>query len=154
MFKVSMLLIFLAFSITSLAQNTDRQGIKHSLDVFFEAISEQDSVKFKEAMDLRGQLYYTSVSDEPSKYGMSTFEKAMNRFDTSKSFLETAFGYDIRIQKNLATAWVPYEFFIDGKFSHCGVDVFTLLKEGEKWKIVNVAFTREKDNCEKLTNRK
>lgn len=151
--KLPVLCLGLFLSFSSYAQDRDEQSIRHSLDLFFEAITEQDSIKFKQAMDLRGQLYYSSVSDEPAKYGMSTFEKAMNRFDTSKSFLETAFGYDIRIRKSMATAWVPYEFIIDGKFSHCGVDVFTLMKQGENWKIVSVAFTRETKNCGELTGK-
>lgn len=152
MTKISTLLLCIGLSYSSFAQNSDQQAVKHSLDIFFESISEQDSVKFKKVMDLRGQLYFTSVSDSPASYGMSSFEKAMRRFDTSKSIVETAFGYDFRIQKSMATAWVPYEFIIDGKFSHCGIDIFTLMKQEDTWMIVSVAFTRETEGCGELKN--
>lgn len=148
--KYLLFVFTLIFSFSAFSQESEEKAIKASLQTFFEAITEQDSVKFKEVMDMRGQLYYTSVKENPSKYGMSSFQKAMDRFDTSKSFIERPFNYDIKIQKQMAMAWVTYEFIVDGKFSHCGVDVFTLFKDGERWKIVNVGFTNEKEGCDEM----
>jgi hypothetical protein len=46
----------------------------------------------------------------------------------------------------MANAWTSYEFYINGKLSHKGVNSFTLFKESEDlgWKIVHLIDTRRK----------
>ena len=34
----------------------------------------------------------------------------------------------VLIRESIAVVWAPYEFWQDGKTSHCGVDVFDLVK--------------------------
>jgi hypothetical protein len=60
---------------------------------------------------------------------------------------ERLLGYDIKIDGDMAMAWTPYQFFVDDKLSHCGVNVFLLAKTGNDWKIINITDTRRK-NCE------
>lgn len=53
----------------------------------------------------------------------------------------------VQIDDNLATAWVPYSFYVDERFSHCGVDAFQLVRVGTDWKILNLTDTRRTVNC-------
>jgi hypothetical protein len=53
----------------------------------------------------------------------------------------------ILVHGRLATLWAPYDFHIDGTFSHCGVDAFTLFRTNEGWKIATVAYTVEQEGC-------
>ena len=53
----------------------------------------------------------------------------------------------IKIDGELAVAWTPYQFFYNGKFSHCGVDAFGLIKVNGAWKIHYLIDTKRKDNC-------
>lgn len=48
----------------------------------------------------------------------------------------------VLVDGNLATVWVYYEFWAGDRFSHCGVDVFTLGRTAEGWKVVFVADSR------------
>jgi hypothetical protein len=50
----------------------------------------------------------------------------------------------------LATITAPYEFSKDGKTTHCGVDIFTLVKQDGAWKIASVSWTAEPDACPAL----
>lgn len=54
---------------------------------------------------------------------------------------------EIRVDDRLATAWVPYAFYIGENFSHCGVNAIQLAKLNGEWKITYVMDTRRKDNC-------
>ena len=54
---------------------------------------------------------------------------------------------DIKIDGDLASVWAPYKFYLGDKFSHCGVDVFSLMKTASGWKIIYIVDTRRKDNC-------
>jgi hypothetical protein len=55
--------------------------------------------------------------------------------------LERIWNPTVVAQGRLATVWAPYDFHKDGKFSHSGIDVFTLMQIGTEWKIVSLAFT-------------
>jgi len=43
--------------------------------------------------------------------------------------------------------WTPYDFWVDGKFSHCGIDIFDLVKTAEGWKISGATYTVERTGC-------
>jgi len=53
----------------------------------------------------------------------------------------------VHVRGSIAIVWTPYEFWRDGKTSHCGVDVFELTKQDGAWKIGNVMYTVEPDAC-------
>ena len=50
----------------------------------------------------------------------------------------------ILIDHEIATAWVPYEFYLNGKFTHKGVDAFILVKVGEEYKIQTLLYNMQK----------
>lgn len=51
---------------------------------------------------------------------------------------------DIQIDFPMAAAWVTYEFYVNGKFSHKGVDAFQLFYSETGWKIIQVCDTRKR----------
>ncbi|MBN3520577.1 nuclear transport factor 2 family protein [Algoriphagus lutimaris] len=53
----------------------------------------------------------------------------------------------INVDANMATAWTPYQFYVNEKFSHCGVNSFQLVKFEGQWKIVYIIDTRRKEDC-------
>lgn len=54
---------------------------------------------------------------------------------------------DIRIDGPLAMVWSNYRFFYKGKFSHCGVNSFQLVRTSLGWKIQYLIDTRRKQPC-------
>ena len=54
---------------------------------------------------------------------------------------ERIWSPEVRINGLIATIVAPYDFWIDGKFSHCGVDAFDLIKTEEGWKIAGGVYT-------------
>ena len=56
----------------------------------------------------------------------------------------------VLVRGSIAVVWTPYKLWTDGKTSHCGIDVFDLLKEQGVWKIANAMWTVEPDACPAL----
>ncbi len=54
----------------------------------------------------------------------------------------------VHVQDHVATVWTKYAFYVDGSFSHCGVDTVILARSLDGWKIAALADTRETENCE------
>ncbi len=53
----------------------------------------------------------------------------------------------VYLDGNLAMVWTDYEMFIGSRFSHCGVDVFTLARTADGWQIMALADTRRREGC-------
>ena len=54
----------------------------------------------------------------------------------------------IKIDGAMAAVWAPYKFYYNGKFSHCGVNNFVLVKLNNQWKIQYIIDTRRRMGCE------
>jgi hypothetical protein len=54
----------------------------------------------------------------------------------------------VKIDGPLASAWTPYKFYYAGKFSHCGVNSFQLVRINGRWKIQFLIDTRRRQGCE------
>jgi hypothetical protein len=50
----------------------------------------------------------------------------------------------IRMDGPLASVWTPYSFYAGGKYSHCGVNSFQLVRFPDGWKIQYIIDTRRK----------
>lgn len=56
----------------------------------------------------------------------------------------------VLIRGSIAVVWAPYEFWIDGKTSHCGIDVFNFVKIDDEWRVANSMWTVEPEACDEL----
>lgn len=60
---------------------------------------------------------------------------------------ERLYDVEVRMDGTMAVAWTPYRFYLNGAFSHCGVNQFTLVREGADWKILQIVDTRRREDC-------
>ena len=76
-------------------------------------------------------------------------EQWANRIATTKSAFVERFtnAPTVSIHGTIAHVWGEYEFLRDGKFGHCGVDSFSLLKTGDGWRVAAILDTEETVGC-------
>jgi hypothetical protein len=53
----------------------------------------------------------------------------------------------VHVDGPLAIVWTDYAFYLGGTFSHCGVDMFQLVRDTSGWRILAVTDTRRRDGC-------
>ena len=51
-------------------------------------------------------------------------------------------GLEVRVDGDLATAWMTYRFYRGTTFSHCGVNAVQLFRDAGDWRIIQIADTR------------
>jgi len=131
---------------TSKIQTTeDINKIKKVLTQFFEVIESQDTALYKEIVLLDGQICAIDNTKKQQNISFRTFYDDIYLFNPDEILQETPLDINIEIFNQIASAIVPYNFSINGKFSHCGIDIFILTKTKNIWKITNLNYTREKD---------
>ena len=68
---------------------------------------------------------------------------SLNATGKRAPIIERGYQPTVRIAGTLASVWLPYDLWAEGKWSHCGVDLLTLLQVGDSWRIANFSFTVE-----------
>jgi hypothetical protein len=108
----------------------------------FDAMKAHDSAA---AMALFVPGTTMSSFDAAGKAVITPVEKWADHIGASKSgMLERMWNPKVMEQGSIATVWAEYDFHLDGTFSHCGIDSFTMLKTEAGWKIAGLSYTREK----------
>jgi|JI6StandDraft_1071083.scaffolds.fasta_scaffold10808_5 hypothetical protein len=151
------LLILLLISINSFAQkmpDPEEKEILLKVQQFFDALEKQDTVLFKSILLTNGQVWAISEKENVAKYSMRQFSDFMKTLiNPARVIQERMLSSEVKIHNRIAMAWVPYTLDISGKFSHCGVDLFTFLKTDEGWKIATAAYTIEPEGCSHFGSR-
>jgi hypothetical protein len=131
-----------------LAQQTQEAGIKASIQQFFDGMRLADSTMVRAVVHSKCTMM-TSYFDKNGNSKLR-IEDNINGFIKTigtphpEIYDEKLTSIDIKIDDNLASVWAPYQFYLGKNFSHAGVDIFTLVNENGKWKIVAIADTRNK----------
>ena len=60
---------------------------------------------------------------------------------------EQIYDSHVQVSGGLASVWTSYDLFVDGEHSHCGVDLFSLVKTTAGWKLIGIADTRSTEGC-------
>jgi len=77
------------------------------------------------------------------------FQEFMDSFSNWKDdYKEIMSNPKVLIHNGIAVLWADYKFYVNGKFSHCGVDAFSLIKIDNNWKIASIIYTVEKSSCD------
>ncbi|MEQ9412815.1 MAG: nuclear transport factor 2 family protein [Cyclobacteriaceae bacterium] len=143
--------ILICFNCSSQKSNDAAEiEVKKIVNQFFESLHQQDTVLYKKILFLEGQILSINNTTESSSMSMRSFRDDMGAFNPNEMYEEIPLSYDIKIHKGIAMAWVPYEFKVNGVFTHCGIDIFTLTETNEGWKIINTSYTKYVDGCNEL----
>jgi hypothetical protein len=141
----------LIMSSSIFAQNPEELKVKNTVIQFFDAFHKQDSVAIREVVS--DDITLQSIGK--NKEGVTelkienfdNFLKSIVSIPKDKKFEEKLLDFKIRIDGDMANAWTPYEFYFDGKFSHCGVNSFQMVRLEGVWKIIYLIDTRRKEDC-------
>jgi hypothetical protein len=130
---------------TSSAQDSnDREAVLKVIQVFFDTMTARDVEGARRIMVPDGRFHAMEMRKPDSEPLSFTGEEYLARLPKSQTNnRERIWNPEVRVQRSIATVWAPYDFWVDGKFSHCGIDLFDLVKTREAWKIAGGAFTME-----------
>jgi len=114
---------------------------------FFNALEKQDTLAIGKII-LPGS-YTHLVSQNGDTIKTAGRPASIFKFDKNRIFKERFRDTQVTIltHKNIAMVWGFYDFWINDEFSHCGVDVFTLLNTSSGWKISSLSYSIEKEGC-------
>lgn len=138
--KQCFILLFTLYVTNGIAQEND---IKNTIDQFFQGFHGRDTIKIKALCHPSIQMQ--SIANDKLTVGdVKGFLKSIASIPSKIEFEERLLSCKIQYDTKMANVWTPYEFYIDKKLSHKGVNSFTLLFDDNQWKIVHIIDTRIK----------
>jgi hypothetical protein len=152
--KLFFLIAIMFTGIASLAQHNDeaeKKIILKKVELFFQSLEKQDTALYASLFMPSSQGWSVRIrNDSVILNSWRNADRVKRLINPSAIVQEKILSYEIKIHQQIAMAWVPYTLSISGKFSHCGIDVFTLLKTTDGWKIVSCVYSIEPDGCDDI----
>ena len=119
-----------------------------TVERFFTAFHAKDSLGMQEVIHPKARLLRAAVRNKQSvvvENNIEQFIRAVATRNASPTWEEQLGEPIVQQDQNLATIWVPFRFFLGGILYHCGVNAFTLVRNGNNWKILSIIDTGTKD---------
>jgi hypothetical protein len=120
--------------------NTMFSGMKNADGSLFKSVFADSAIMQTISRDKMGKTVVLTES-------LAEFTEVVNKLKKDSADERISFE-TIRIDGPLAIAWTPYNFYFNGKFSHCGVNSFHLVRLGGGWKIQYLIDTRRRQGCQ------
>ncbi len=126
----------------------EQDAVLKTMQAFFDTMTAGDVDGARRILQPQGRFHAMRLADGKPDVRTFTNEEYFARLQASQQTMrERMWNPQVRISGLIAAVWTPYDFWIDGKFSHCGIDAFDLIKTEEGWKIAGGVYTIE-SKCE------
>jgi len=133
-------------------RSDEEKGVLAALDRYMTAISDDDLQAMAALQTPDGMTYRARATEggdmdvvaQPNSYWI---DPSQNDGHTHR---ERYWSPTVLIRGDIAVVWAPYEFWVDGKTSHCGIDVFDFVKLRGAWIVSNSMWTVEPNACAEL----
>lgn len=145
-YKLLGVLFMVVISTSSFAQDSEQEVLK-VVNEFFYIMETKDSVAFNNLF-LDNAYAYSVRQQGDTTLVRSSVLKAINSKNTLKERLREE-EITVHINDNVAAVWAPYDFWVNEEHSHCGYEVFTLIKKDATWKIASLTYSVNKEDCKK-----
>jgi hypothetical protein len=140
-------IVFIYCLFLSIQLNAQNEDIKHTIETFFEGFHHRDTVLLHKVcadkmilQSITENANGNSLTEEPLQF----FYRSIASMPKDLKYNEKLLSFTTQVDGSMGHAWTPYEFYVEGKLSHKGVNAFTLFKEKDTWKILYIIDTRRK----------
>ena len=138
--------LLLAFALAcSAAEQDEKQQVIAAVNQLFSAMASANGAAIAATMTPDAKL----IAAQGGKVSPArTRDDFVQRIAGIKgAALERIWKPTVLVRGKIAMLWAEYDFHLDGKFNHCGVDAFMLVKMDDGWKISQIEYTSETQGC-------
>ena len=148
--KVLGIALLLIASMDSNGQQSHAEyaGVKLVIDNFFESINTGNG-ELLASLEVEGAQILNITEGTAGEYEFAARNWFVaENFSSETQLIERYWDEELLISDVLAVFWAPYDFHVDGEFTHGGVDVLNLIKIEGAWKIGHAMWTIQEPDCE------
>lgn len=114
----------------------------------FDGMKEADSAKVRSGFAEGARFASASVVDGVPVVRYQPVDGWIRAIAASGgTWEERIYDVEVRVDGDMAVAWVPYTFLRAGQISHCGINSIALLRSDRRWLVTQLSDTRRQENC-------
>ena len=148
--RVLFCVLILMLPATGSAQSaTDRDDVLKVVQIFFDTMTARDVEGARKILMPEGRFFPMEMRKAGVTARSFTSDEYLGRLSKERKEVsrERIWNPEVRVHGSIATVWAPYDFWLNGAFSHCGIDSFDLVKTSEGWKLTGGIYTMERTGC-------
>ena len=125
-----------------------------AVEALFEGIREADTATAKRAFAPGATIQSVTEFGGRAKLSSLSLDEFLAQLGSMRPGMAEERTGDFALHRDghLAAVWMPYAFYVDGAFTHCGTNLFTLVEGREGWRILSAIDTRSPGECPPLSN--
>lgn len=127
---------------------TDAAEVTHLAHDFMDALSQRNTTRLDELLADHARLFSIREGDGGPQYAVRSREEFLQGLaEGGTAFVERIWEPTVEVSGRIAMVWAPYDFHLDGEFSHCGIDVLAFMKMAEGWKVTSITYNVVREGC-------
>ncbi|MCY3002683.1 MAG: hypothetical protein NTV21_12850 [Planctomycetota bacterium] len=142
-FRVAALCGLFLASCRSVSAEDERREVLATFQGFFDWIETGEQERADKTV--LPAAAFASVRNEQGEFALRHFTQAefsTQRASDKRALRETIVGEPVvLIEGDIATVWCSYEFHVDGKLSHTGIDSFSLFRTPDGWRVAGGCYS-------------
>ena len=146
--RIACATICLTIMTTAVPAEPEEDAVLAIADQALERISAEDSAGLADLMIEEAMIYIGVVTD--GIYSVRTRNYEDVRTNPIEAELEErGWNPTVMVSGTIAMVWYPYDIYVDGEWSHCGIDVFNMIRTNEGWRIAVLQYNvQQPPECE------
>ena len=142
--RIVVLLLSFAPAIFAAPQSEEKEVVA-VVQRMFDAMAAHDGEAAAALMLADARIVASREGGAASSISGDAFAARLKTAD--KRMLERMWNPKTLISGRIALVWADYDFHLDGKFSHCGIDSVNLVKTAAGWKVAAIVYTADTTGC-------
>ncbi len=132
------------------AQAQDSKAVLAAGQAVFDAMAKKDTVELRRLLHPAVHFIATMERDGKTVSRVSTLQDFLTQIGSAAGVpLERMWNAEVRVSGGIASIWTHYDFHMDGKFSHCGIDNFQFVRGDDGWLLTSITYTVVREHCPK-----
>jgi hypothetical protein len=138
------ILFLISLPVISCFAQSDKAEILNTVQLLFDGFATKDTLTLSKVLLPNGQFYSVREDSNEVFTKRTTHSNVIKHISMNQNQIrEVMKNPQVLIHNRIAIVWTPYDFYIDKKHTHGGVDAVSLIKTVDGWKIAGIIYTVE-----------
>lgn len=141
-YQISIFICLLPLFTLPAHADQDEEDVLAIADLALERITAEDFAGLADLM-IDTAVAYTAT-ERDGEYQVRTRSYAEQREAVvNGDYVERGYDPTVLTSGPIAMVWYPYDFYLNGEWSHCGIDIFNLARTNDGWRITTMLWNAE-----------
>lgn len=123
------------------------EAVRLTIDALFDGMRAGDSAAVRSVFHPDARVHVALGPSDTAAVQLTSVDEFAREVGQPHEKVWDERIWDVKIQVDgpVASAWMPYAFYLGDEFSHCGVNVAHLVRRADGWKMLQITYTRRQE---------